>query len=44
MRLLKNITNRYYDKVDQITRKKESIERKLYVQSISYDTDLQIKK
>ena len=35
MRLLKNITNRCHDKVDQITRKKESIERTLYVQSIN---------
>lgn len=44
MRLLKNITNRCHDKADQITRKKESIERTLYVQSINYDADIQIKK
>ena len=44
MRLFKNITNSYYDRVDRITRKKESIERKLYVHSIDFDADLQIKK
>lgn len=44
MGLFKNITLSYYDKVDRITRKKGSIERSLYVLSINYDTDLQIKK
>lgn len=44
MRLFKNVINSYYDKVDRITRKKELIERKLYVHSINYDTDFQIKK
>lgn len=34
----------YYDKLDRITRKKEKIERSLYVRSINYETDPLIQK
>ena len=34
----------YYDKLDRITRKKEEIERSLYVRSINYETDPLIQK
>ena len=44
MGFINNLKKSYYDKVDRMTRKKESIERTVHLLSINYNADSQIQK